>query len=72
MMELGTTKIRKYLLLYSSIIIFPSASQNVKYHDINVKVKVKVKVKLPLCFFLTEHHAIKVYWGSESIVPLIL
>jgi hypothetical protein len=23
------------------------------------------KVKLSLCFFLTKHHAMKVYWGVE-------
>jgi hypothetical protein len=27
-----------------------------------IKVKVKVKVKLSLC--LTEHYAMKAYWGS--------
>jgi hypothetical protein len=27
-----------------------------------VKVKVKVQVKSSLCFFLTEHHAMKAYW----------
>jgi hypothetical protein len=30
-----------------------------------------VKVKLSLCF-LTKHHAMKVYWGSGCIAPLIL
>jgi len=25
----------------------------------------KVKVKLPPCFLLTEHHAMKAYWGLE-------
>jgi hypothetical protein len=25
----------------------------------------KVKVKLFLCFFLTEHHSMKAYWGVE-------
>jgi hypothetical protein len=34
------------------------------------EVKLKVKVKLPLC--LTKHHAMKAYWGSGGIVPLIL
>jgi hypothetical protein len=29
------------------------------------EVCIKVKVKLFLCFFLTEHHAVKVYWGVE-------
>jgi hypothetical protein len=28
-------------------------------------------VKL-LCFFLTEHHAVKAYWGSGGIPALIL
>jgi hypothetical protein len=37
-----------------------------------VKVKVKVKVKLFLSFFLTKHHAMKAYWGSGGIAPLIL
>jgi hypothetical protein len=30
-----------------------------------------VKVKLSLCF-LTEHHAMKAYWGNGGIVPLII
>jgi hypothetical protein len=35
------------------------------------RVSVKVKVKVSLCFFLTEHHAMKAYWGCGSIAPLI-
>jgi len=31
-----------------------------------------VKVKMSLCFFLTEHHAMKAYWGSGGIAPRIL
>jgi hypothetical protein len=31
---------------------------------------IKVKVKLSLC--LTKHHAMKAYWGSGGIGPLIL
>jgi hypothetical protein len=27
---------------------------------------------LSLCFFLTQHHAMKAYWGSEGVAPLIL
>jgi hypothetical protein len=27
--------------------------------------KVRENVKLSLCFFLTEYHAIKAYWGVE-------
>jgi hypothetical protein len=34
------------------------------------QIKVKVKVKLSLC--LTKHHAMKAYWGSGGIAPLIL
>jgi hypothetical protein len=30
----------------------------------------KVKVKLSLC--LTQHHAMKTYWGSGGIAPRIL
>jgi hypothetical protein len=29
----------------------------------NIDLEIKVKVKLSLCFFLTEHHDIKAYWG---------
>jgi hypothetical protein len=32
----------------------------------------KVKVKLLLRFFLTEHHAMKAYWGSAGVSPLNL
>jgi hypothetical protein len=32
-------------------------------------VPVKVKVKMFLC---SEHHAMKAYWGSGGIAPLIL
>jgi hypothetical protein len=35
------------------------------------EVQVKVRVKLSLRF-LTEHHAMDVYWGSGGIAPLIL
>jgi hypothetical protein len=35
------------------------------------EVKIKVKVKLSLCV-LTEHHAMKTYWDSRCIAPLIL
>jgi len=27
---------------------------------------------LLLCFFLTEHHAMKAYWGSGGIAPRII
>jgi hypothetical protein len=29
---------------------------------------VKVNLKLSLCFFLTEHHAMKAYWGVEVLL----
>jgi hypothetical protein len=38
----------------------------------SLKRAVKVKAKLSLCSFLTEHHAMKVYWESGSIAPRIL
>jgi hypothetical protein len=38
-----------------------------RYH-MKILLKVKVKVKLFLCF---KHHAMKVYWGSGCIAPLI-
>jgi hypothetical protein len=31
----------------------------------------KVKLKLSLWSFLTEHHAMKAYWGSGGIAPRI-
>jgi hypothetical protein len=31
-----------------------------------------IKVKFSLCFFFTEHHAMKAYLGSEGIAPHIL
>jgi hypothetical protein len=34
------------------------------------RIKGKVKVKLSLC--LTKHHAMKAYWESGGIAPLIL
>jgi hypothetical protein len=30
-----------------------------------VKVKVKVKLKFVPVFFLTEHHAMKAFWGVD-------
>jgi hypothetical protein len=33
---------------------------------------IQVKVKLHLCFFLTEHHAMKAYWLSGGTAPRIL
>jgi hypothetical protein len=34
--------------------------------------KVKGKVKLSLCFSITEHHVMNVYWESGCIAPRIL
>jgi hypothetical protein len=31
-----------------------------------------LKLKVFLCFFLTEQHAMKMYWGIGDIAPLIL
>jgi hypothetical protein len=50
------------ILLYMDIVL-------VVYIDL-VLTQCKVKVKLSLC--LTEHHAMKVYWGSGGIAALIL
>jgi len=36
------------------------------------KGKGKGNVKLSHCFLLTEDHAMKAHWGSESIAPHIL
>jgi hypothetical protein len=35
------------------------------------EAKGKCKV-VPVLFFLTEHHAMKAYWGSGGVTPLIL
>jgi hypothetical protein len=40
-------------------------------HQILLKVKVKVKGEVVLVL-LTEHHAMKAYWGSGGIDPRIL
>jgi hypothetical protein len=37
--------------------------------QVHNQVTVKVNVKLSLYFLLTEHHAMKAYWGSGSIAP---
>jgi hypothetical protein len=34
--------------------------------------RIKVKGKVIPGLFLTEHHAMKAYWGSGGIAPLIL
>jgi len=44
-------------VIYNCEVQVPSLNQA----TINV---IKVKVKLSLCFVLTEHHAMKAYWGS--------
>jgi hypothetical protein len=35
-------------------------------------VKVKVKGKVVPVIFLSDHHAMKAYWGNGSIAPRIL
>jgi hypothetical protein len=30
------------------------------------------KIKLSVCYFLTDHHATKAYWGSGGIDPCVL
>jgi hypothetical protein len=35
-------------------------------------VTIEGKVKVVPVLFLTEHHAMKAYWGSGGIAPLIL
>jgi hypothetical protein len=38
----------------------------------NYKIYILEQCKVVLVLFLlTEHHAMKAYWGSEGIVPLI-
>jgi hypothetical protein len=49
-------------------------SRRVTYEDgkLILNKYIKVKVRLSLCFSLTEHHAIKAYWGSGGVPPRIL
>jgi hypothetical protein len=39
-------------------------------HDLPI-IKIKGEV-VPVLFFLTEHHAMKAYWGSGGMAPLVL
>jgi hypothetical protein len=47
-----------------------------KWHATGYKLQVRIEgkknVKLSLYFLLTEHHAMKAYWGSGIITPRIL
>jgi hypothetical protein len=54
-----------YLTLYTKVSL-------VVYHigyvppSVTILRTLKVTVKLYMCFFLTEHHAMKAYWGSVN------
>jgi hypothetical protein len=37
-----------------------------------IVVQEEYKSKVVPVLFLTEHHAMKTYWGNEGIAPLIL
>jgi hypothetical protein len=59
------------LLIISVYCIHPyplSLCSSCRYNS----MRLKVKVNLSLCFFLTDHHAIKAYWRSGGIAPRIL
>jgi hypothetical protein len=36
------------------------------YKQLKIRYKVKGKKAKSLCFFFTEHHAMKVYWGVKA------
>jgi hypothetical protein len=43
-----------------------------KPHTNNDALEGKVKIKLSVSCLLTEHHAMKAYWGSGGIAPCFL
>jgi len=43
-----------------------------KYATITAVIKGKYQGKVVPVLFLTEHHAMKAYWGSGGIAPRIL
>jgi hypothetical protein len=45
--------------------------EDVKGRDHSEDLGVDGKGKVVPCAFLTEHQAMKVYWGSRGIAPLI-
>jgi hypothetical protein len=49
-----------------------SAIQHSSGDELHEQIKVKVKCKNKVVRFLTQHHAMKAYWGSEGIAPRIL
>jgi len=54
--------------------LFPRQEDN-SYGGVEVQKyrrNIKVKVKLSLCFFLTEHHAMKAYSGNGGIAARFL
>jgi len=48
----------------------PQFISALQFHALRYTSQVKVRIKLPLC--LTKHHAMKTYWGSGGIAPLML
>jgi hypothetical protein len=53
---------------FVKVIFWSNVKQQGSYIECTVGFRFdvdKVKVKLSLCFFLTEHHAMKAYWGVE-------
>jgi hypothetical protein len=40
--------------------------------DYSYKIEGKKGKVVPVLFYLTKHHAMKPYWGSEGIAPIIL
>jgi len=55
---------------YVTVTLKLQNDHSVRKPEGNVATNLMVKVKLSLC--LTKHHAMKTYWGSEDIAPLIL
>jgi hypothetical protein len=47
----------------------PQASETVIHSD--SPIEVCIAYKLTLCIFLTEYHAMEVYWGNGFIAPRI-
>jgi hypothetical protein len=58
---------------YGSIKISNKSIENVSgFNSSQEEIKVKVKRQSFPVLFLTEHHAMKAYWGSGGISPRIL
>jgi hypothetical protein len=39
---------------------------------LKIKIKIKLKLKINFSLCLTKHHAMKAYWRSGGLAPLIL